>query len=89
MTELLAVGHGAEIHGVDGIEMSVSQMLAGKLPITALLTALAFLLIVVISIPLGMIDPSGIADAAWFDPENCPDSPPPGSIAYKLIHDLL
>lgn len=34
--------------------MSVSQMLAGKLPITALLTALAFLLIVVISIPLGI-----------------------------------
>ena len=34
--------------------MSVSQMLAGKLPITALLTALAFLLLVVISIPLGI-----------------------------------
>ena len=30
-----------------------------------------------------------ISDAAWFDPENCPDSPPPGSIAYKLIHGLL
>lgn len=30
-----------------------------------------------------------IADAAWFDPENCPDSPPPGSIAYKLIHNLF
>ena len=35
--------------------MSVSQMLAGKLPITALLTALAFLLIVVISVPLGIV----------------------------------
>ncbi len=30
-----------------------------------------------------------ISDAAWFDPENCPDSPPPGSIAYKLIHNLF
>lgn len=30
-----------------------------------------------------------IADASWFDPENCPDSPPPGSIAYKLIHNLF
>lgn len=30
-----------------------------------------------------------ISDAAWFDPENCPDSPPPGSIAFKLIHNLF
>ena len=27
-----------------------------------------------------------IADAQWFDPDNCPASPKPGSIAYKLIH---
>lgn len=26
-----------------------------------------------------------IADAAWFSPENCPATPPPGSIAYQLI----
>lgn len=29
-----------------------------------------------------------IADAQWFDPENCPASPKPGSIAYRLIHKL-
>lgn len=29
-----------------------------------------------------------IADAQWFDPENCPSSPKPGSIAYRLIHGL-
>lgn len=29
-----------------------------------------------------------IADAQWFDPENCPASPKPGSIAYRLIHGL-
>lgn len=29
-----------------------------------------------------------IADAQWFDPDNCPASPKPGSIAYKLIHKL-
>ncbi|MCI6316927.1 MAG: NAD(+) diphosphatase [Spirochaetia bacterium] len=29
-----------------------------------------------------------IADAKWFDPDNCPASPKPGSIAYKLIHGL-
>lgn len=29
-----------------------------------------------------------IAEAKWFDPENCPASPKPGSIAYKLIHKL-
>ena len=26
-----------------------------------------------------------IADAQWFDPEHCPASPKPGSIAYRLI----
>ena len=26
-----------------------------------------------------------IADAQWFDPEHCPASPQPGSIAYRLI----
>lgn len=31
---------------------------------------------------------SEIADAQWFDPENCPASPKPGSIAYRLIHGL-
>lgn len=29
-----------------------------------------------------------IADAQWFDPENCPASPKPGSIAYRLIHKM-
>lgn len=29
-----------------------------------------------------------IADAQWFDPNNCPASPKPGSIAYRLIHKL-
>lgn len=28
-----------------------------------------------------------IAEAKWFDPNNCPASPKPGSIAYKLIHN--
>lgn len=32
---------------------------------------------------------SEIADAQWFDPEDCPESPKPGSIAYKLIHNLF
>lgn len=27
-----------------------------------------------------------IADAGWFDRDNCPASPKPGSIAYNLIH---
>lgn len=27
-----------------------------------------------------------LSDAQWFDPENCPASPQPGSIAYRLIH---
>ena len=27
-----------------------------------------------------------LADARWFDRDNCPASPPPGSIAYQLIH---
>lgn len=35
------------------------------------------------------IQKTEIADAGWFDPDNCPDSPPPGSIAYKLIHNLF
>lgn len=29
-----------------------------------------------------------IAEVQWFDPENCPASPKPGSIAYRLIHGL-
>ena len=28
-----------------------------------------------------------IADAQWFDRDNCPSSPKPGSIAYRLIHE--
>lgn len=28
-----------------------------------------------------------IADAGWFTHENCPASPQPGSIAYRLIHE--
>lgn len=28
-----------------------------------------------------------IADARWFDPDHCPASPQPGSIAYRLIED--
>lgn len=27
-----------------------------------------------------------LADAQWFDRDDCPASPPPGSIAYQLIH---
>ncbi len=27
-----------------------------------------------------------ISDAQWFDRNNCPATPPPGSIAYRLIH---
>lgn len=27
-----------------------------------------------------------LADVRWFDRDNCPASPPPGSIAYRLIH---
>lgn len=27
-----------------------------------------------------------LADAKWFDRNDCPASPPPGSIAYRLIH---
>lgn len=34
------------------------------------------------------LQPEEIADAQWFDPENCPASPKPGSIAYRLIHKL-
>lgn len=29
-----------------------------------------------------------LSDAKWFDPDNCPSSPKPGSIAYRLIHKL-
>jgi len=29
-----------------------------------------------------------ISEAKWFDPENCPASPKPGSIAYRLIHKI-
>lgn len=29
-----------------------------------------------------------IQDAAWFDPDNCPASPRPGSIAWRLIHEF-
>ena len=28
-----------------------------------------------------------LSDAQWFDRDNCPASPPPGSIAYQLIHN--
>ena len=28
-----------------------------------------------------------ISDAQWFDPDHCPASPQPGSIAYRLIED--
>lgn len=28
-----------------------------------------------------------ISDADWFDKDNCPASPQPGSIAYRLIHE--
>lgn len=35
------------------------------------------------------LQPEEIADAQWFDRENCPASPMPGSIAYKLIHNLI
>ena len=27
-----------------------------------------------------------LSDAQWFDRNNCPASPKPGSIAYQLIH---
>ena len=30
-----------------------------------------------------------IADAQWFSRDNCPASPQPGSIAYKLIHGKI
>lgn len=29
-----------------------------------------------------------IRDAAWFDPADCPASPRPGSIAWRLIHEF-
>lgn len=28
-----------------------------------------------------------LADAQWFDRDDCPASPPPGSIAWRLIHE--
>lgn len=28
-----------------------------------------------------------LSDAQWFHRDNCPASPPPGSIAYRLIHN--
>lgn len=31
------------------------------------------------------LQPDEIADAQWFDRDNCPATPPAGSIAYKLI----
>lgn len=30
-----------------------------------------------------------LLDAAWFDPAHLPPTPPPGSVAYKLIHSLF
>ena len=30
-----------------------------------------------------------IADAGWFSRDNCPASPQPGSIAYRLIHGII
>lgn len=33
------------------------------------------------------LQPDEIADAQWFTPDNCPASPQPGSIAYRLIHE--
>ena len=29
-----------------------------------------------------------LSDAQWFTPDNCPASPQPGSIAYRLIHNI-
>lgn len=34
------------------------------------------------------LQPDEIADAQWFDRNNLPASPKPGSVAYKLIHQL-
>ena len=30
-----------------------------------------------------------IAEARWFDPADLPAIPPPGSVAYRLIHGLI
>ena len=30
-----------------------------------------------------------IAEAGWFSKENIPASPKPGSVAYRLIHNLF
>lgn len=32
------------------------------------------------------IQESELSDARWFDRDHCPNTPPPGSIAYRLIH---
>ncbi|MBP5568329.1 MAG: NAD(+) diphosphatase [Treponema sp.] len=36
-----------------------------------------------------VLQPEEIAEAKWFDRNNCPASPKPGSIAYKLIHNEI
>lgn len=35
------------------------------------------------------LQPDEIADAQWFSRDNCPATPPEGSIAYRLIHNLF
>ena len=35
------------------------------------------------------LQPDEIADAQWFSRDDCPASPQPGSIAYKLIHNEI
>ena len=35
------------------------------------------------------LQPEEIADARWFDPAELPNIPPPGSMAYRLIHGLI
>lgn len=34
------------------------------------------------------LQPEEISDAQWFDPAHLPNIPPPGSVAYRLIHGL-
>ena len=29
-----------------------------------------------------------LSDAGWFSPDDCPATPQPGSIAYRLIHNI-
>lgn len=38
----------------------------------------------------GEINPQDdeISDAGWFSPDDCPATPQPGSIAYRLIHNI-